>query len=161
MADRAIALSCRVNGAAISETLDPRTTLLDLVRERLDLTGTKKGCNHGQCGTCTVHLDGRRVLACLTLAAACEGAEIVTIEGLSDGNQLHPVQDAFIAHDGFQCGFCTSGQIMSAAAMLDEPWGPADDDVREAMSGNLCRCGAYPNIIAAVQAVRRECGGDA
>jgi xanthine dehydrogenase YagT iron-sulfur-binding subunit len=135
--------------------------LLDLVRERLDLTGTKKGCNHGQCGACTVHLDGRRVLACLTLAAACEGAEIVTIEGLSDGNQLHPVQDAFIAHDGFQCGFCTSGQIMSAAAMLDEPWGPADDDVREAMSGNLCRCGAYPNIIAAVQAVRRECGGDA
>jgi xanthine dehydrogenase YagT iron-sulfur-binding subunit len=154
-------MTCYVNGRAITENVDSRTTLLDLVRERLQLTGTKKGCNHGQCGACTVHLDGRRVLACLTLAVGCEGAEIVTIEGLATGAELHPVQCAFIGHDGFQCGFCTSGQIMSAAAMLDEPWGEGDDDVREAMSGNLCRCGAYPNIVAAVQSARQERRGDA
>jgi xanthine dehydrogenase YagT iron-sulfur-binding subunit len=122
MTERTVTLQCRINGVGTIENLDPRTTLLDLVRDRLALTGTKKGCNHGQCGACTVHLNGRRVLACLTLAAVCEGAEVTTIEGLVDEERLHPAQAAFIAHDGFQCGFCTSGQLMSAAAMLDEPW---------------------------------------
>ena len=147
-------VSLRINGAATRLALDPRTTLLDALREHLRLTGTKKGCDHGQCGACTVHVDGRRVLACLTLALAAQGKEITTIEGLAQGGELHPMQQAFLDHDGFQCGYCTPGQIMSAVALLDEPCGPDDDDVRECMSGNLCRCGAYANIIAAIQDVR-------
>jgi xanthine dehydrogenase YagT iron-sulfur-binding subunit len=144
----------RINGAPARLALDPRTTLLDALREHLRLTGTKKGCDHGQCGACTVHVDGRRVLACLTLAVAAEGKEITTIEGLARGGELHPMQRAFLDCDGFQCGYCTPGQIMSAVALLGEPCGPRDDDVRECMSGNLCRCGAYANIIAAIQNVR-------
>ena len=144
----------RINGAAARLVLDPRTTLLDALREQLRLTGTKKGCDHGQCGACTVHVSGRRVLSCLTLAVAAQGKEITTIEGLAPGGELHPMQQAFLDHDGFQCGYCTPGQIMSAVALLGEPCGPNDDDVRECMSGNLCRCGAYANIIAAVQDVR-------
>lgn len=131
---------------------DPRVTLLDLLRERLDLTGTKKGCDRGQCGACTVLVDGRRINSCLALAASLDGAEVTTIEGLADGEALHPVQAAFIAHDGFQCGYCTPGQIMSAVGLISE--GHADDDperVRELMSGNICRCGAYTNIVAAIQ----------
>jgi xanthine dehydrogenase YagT iron-sulfur-binding subunit len=148
-----------VNGRDVALTVDTRTSLLDLLRERLGLTGSKKGCDHGQCGACTVLLDGRRVNACLTLAVSVDGSDVTTIEGLARGDELHPLQRAFVTHDGFQCGYCTSGQIMSAVAVLDEPWGPADDDVREAMSGNICRCGAYPGIVAAVQDVRRNGGG--
>jgi xanthine dehydrogenase YagT iron-sulfur-binding subunit len=143
-----------VNGRTATLSLDPRTTLLDALRESMHLTGTKKGCDHGQCGACTVHINGRRVLSCLTLAAMAQGQKITTIEGLAHGETLHPMQQAFIDHDGFQCGYCTPGQIMSAAALLTEPCGLTDDDVRECMSGNICRCGAYPNIVAAVQAVR-------
>ena len=150
----AVDVELRINGAPARLALDPRTTLLDALREHLRLTGTKKGCDHGQCGACTVHVDGRRVLACLTLAVAAEGKEITTIEGLARGGQLHPMQQAFLDCDGFQCGYCTPGQIMSAVALLGEPCGPDDDDVRECMSGNLCRCGAYANIIAAIQDVR-------
>jgi xanthine dehydrogenase YagT iron-sulfur-binding subunit len=145
-----------VNGAASQLTLDPRVSLLDTLREHLGLTGTKKGCDHGQCGACTVHVDGRRVLACLTLAATVNGRSITTVEGLATAEALHPMQRAFIHHDGFQCGYCTPGQIMSAVALLSEPCGPRDDDVREAMSGNICRCGAYPGIVAAIQSVRGE-----
>jgi len=148
-----------VNGRSVQLLLDPRTTLLDALREHLRLTGTKKGCDHGQCGACTVHIDGRRVLSCLTLAAAAQGKAIRTIEGLTDGDRLHPMQQAFIDYDGFQCGYCTAGQIMSAVALLAEPCGPGDDDVRECMSGNICRCGAYPGIVAAVQSVRGEHSG--
>jgi xanthine dehydrogenase YagT iron-sulfur-binding subunit len=143
-----------VNGRHHPLSLEPRVTLLDALRERLGLTGTKKGCDHGQCGACTVHVDGRRVLSCLTLAASVDGRSITTIEGLARDDRLHPLQQAFIDHDGFQCGYCTSGQIMSAVALLREPCGPDDDDVRECMSGNICRCGAYAGIVAAVQAVR-------
>ena len=150
---RSVTLS--VNGRALSLSLEPRVTLLDALREYAGLTGSKKGCDHGQCGACTVHIDGRRELSCLTFAVMQEGRRITTIEGLANGEQLHPMQQAFITSDGFQCGYCTSGQVMSAVAVLDEPWGPADDDVREAMSGNICRCGAYPGIVAAVQEVRR------
>jgi xanthine dehydrogenase YagT iron-sulfur-binding subunit len=150
----AVDVALRINGAATRLALDPRTTLLDALREHLRLTGTKKGCDHGQCGACTVHVDGRRVLACLTLALAAQGKEITTIEGLAQGGELHPMQQSFLDHDGFQCGYCTPGQIMSAVALLDEPCGPDDADVRECMSGNLCRCGAYANIIAAIQDVR-------
>ena len=144
----------RINATTRQLALDPRTTLLDALREHLDLTGTKKGCDHGQCGACTVHVNGRRVLSCLTLAVAAQGKDITTIEGVADGDQLHPMQQAFLDHDGFQCGYCTSGQIMSALALLREPCGASDDEVRECMSGNLCRCGAYSNIIAAIQDVR-------
>ncbi|HKW46723.1 MAG TPA: (2Fe-2S)-binding protein [Gemmatimonadaceae bacterium] len=144
----------RINAASKRLTLDPRTTLLDALREHVGLTGTKKGCDHGQCGACTVHVDGRRVLSCLTFAVAAQGKVITTIEGLAKGDQLHPMQQAFVDQDGFQCGYCTPGQIMSAVALLREPCGPNDDDVRECMSGNLCRCGAYPNIVAAIQSVR-------
>jgi xanthine dehydrogenase YagT iron-sulfur-binding subunit len=144
-----------VNGRELSLSLEPRVTLLDALREYAGLTGSKKGCDHGQCGACTVHIDGRRELSCLTFAVMQEGRRITTIEGLAKGDQLHPMQQAFITNDGFQCGYCTSGQIMSAVAVVDEPWGPTDDDVREAMSGNICRCGAYPGIVAAVQEVRR------
>src|SRR5204863_2324286 len=143
-----------INNTETRLTLDPRVTLLDALREHLGLTGTKKGCDHGQCGSCTVHVDGRRVLSCLTLAAAVHGKPITTIEGLADGNRLHPMQQAFIDRDGFQCGYCTSGQIMAAVALLREPCGPADEDVRECMSGNICRCGAYSGIVDAVQSIR-------
>ncbi|MFQ6550361.1 (2Fe-2S)-binding protein [Aestuariibius sp. 2305UL40-4] len=154
-------LNCRINGVAVVHTIDARTTLLDLLRDHLNLTGTKKGCNHGQCGACTVHVNGRRTLSCLTLAGLCQGAEITTIEGLAASeDELHPVQAAFIKHDGFQCGYCTSGQIMSAVTMIDEPWDRDDDAVREAMSGNICRCGAYPNIVSAVQDARHSMGDD-
>jgi xanthine dehydrogenase YagT iron-sulfur-binding subunit len=145
-------ITLTVNGKQREVELDdPRVTLLDLLRERLHLTGTKKGCDRGQCGACTVHLDGRRVNSCLTLALRCDGADVLTIEGVAHGDVLHPVQAAFIAHDGFQCGFCTPGQIMSAIGLIAE--GQAGDDperVREAMSGNLCRCGAYVGILEAV-----------
>ena len=150
----AIPVTLTVNGKTHDLRIDPRTTLLDCLREHLHLTGSKKGCDHGQCGACTVHLDGRRVLSCMTFAVMQQGRQITTIEGLARGETLHPMQQAFITHDGFQCGYCTSGQIMSAMGVLREPWGPSDDDVREAMSGNICRCGAYPGIVAAVQSVR-------
>jgi len=150
----AIDVELRINGGRARLSLDPRTTLLDALREHLRLTGTKKGCDHGQCGACTVHVDGRRALACLTLAVAAQGKAITTIEGLAQGGKPHPMQQAFLDHDGFQCGYCTPGQIMSAVALLGEPCGPDDNDVRECMSGNLCRCGAYANIIAAIQHVR-------
>jgi xanthine dehydrogenase YagT iron-sulfur-binding subunit len=150
----------RINATSTRLALDTRTTLLDALREHLQLTGAKKGCDHGQCGACTVHIDGRRVLSCLTLAVSAQGKEITTIEGLSagEGEPLHPMQQAFVDHDGFQCGYCTPGQIMSAVALLREPCGLADADVREQMSGNLCRCGAYPNIVAAIQQVRGVAG---
>jgi xanthine dehydrogenase YagT iron-sulfur-binding subunit len=145
----------RVNGRDRHMRVDSRVSLLDALRERLGLTGSKKGCDHGQCGACTVLIDDRRVLSCLTLAAMAQGAAITTIEGLADGERLHPVQAAFIEHDGFQCGFCTPGQIMSAVALLREGRADSDDEVREQMSGNICRCGAYPNIVAAIQAARK------
>jgi xanthine dehydrogenase YagT iron-sulfur-binding subunit len=141
-----------VNGERKSLTLDPRVTLLDALRERLNLTGTKKGCDRGQCGACTVHVDGRRVVSCLTLAASVNRKEITTIEGLTrDGAELNPVQRAFIEQDGYQCGFCTSGQIMSAVAVIREGRTRTDDEIREAMSGNICRCGGYENIVAAIK----------
>ncbi|WUR15732.1 2Fe-2S iron-sulfur cluster-binding protein [[Empedobacter] haloabium] len=147
-----------VNGVEHKMDLDVRTTLLDYLRDHLHLTGTKKGCDHGQCGACTVHVNGRRINSCLTLALAHEGDEVTTIEGLGAPERLHPMQAAFVAHDGYQCGYCTPGQIMAATALLEEPCGPTDADVRECMSGNLCRCGAYANIVAAIQQVRREGG---
>ncbi|HYG45308.1 MAG TPA: (2Fe-2S)-binding protein [Bordetella sp.] len=149
-----VSTTLRVNGASHELVLDPRATLLDTLRETLHLTGTKKGCDHGQCGACTVHVDGRRINACLMLAAAANGSDITTIEGLGDAQSLHPLQAAFVEHDGYQCGYCTAGQIMSAAALLHEPCGDSDDEVRELMSGNICRCGAYANIVAAIQDVR-------
>jgi xanthine dehydrogenase YagT iron-sulfur-binding subunit len=148
-------VSFRVNGKEQALRVDPRTTLLDCLRETMQLTGTKKGCDHGQCGACTVHVNGRRVNSCLSLAAMHEGDEITTIEGLGGPDHLHPMQAAFLACDGYQCGYCTSGQIMSAVALVKEPCGPSDADVKELMSGNICRCGAYPNIVAAIQQVRR------
>ena len=146
-------VSLNINGQAKSLRIEPRTTLLDALREYLDLTGTKKGCDHGQCGACTVHIDGRRVNACLTLAMMTQGKQITTIEGLAKGEELHPMQEAFLKHDGFQCGYCTPGQIMSGVACVKEGHAGTDDSVREWMSGNLCRCGAYPNIVAAVRDV--------
>ena len=140
-----------INGQRMALALEPSTTLLDALREQTELTGTKKGCDHGSCGACTVHIDGERVLACLTLAQRCEGKSIVTIEGLAHGDTLHPVQAAFLEHDGMQCGYCTPGQIMSAAALIDEGHTGSDDEIREWMSGNICRCGAYPNIVAAIR----------
>lgn len=141
-----------VNGERKDLTIDPRVTLLDALRERLNLTGTKKGCDRGQCGACTVHVDGRRVVSCLTLAASVNRKEITTIEGLArDGDELNPVQQAFIEHDGYQCGFCTSGQIMSAVAVIREGRTHGDEEIREAMSGNICRCGGYDNILAAIK----------
>ncbi len=145
-----------VNGRDYRLKLEPRVTLLDALRERLHLFGTKKGCDHGQCGACTVHVNGRRVNSCLTFAVMHERDRITTIEGLASNGELHPVQSAFLERDGFQCGYCTSGQIMSAAALLKEPCGEDDDSVRECMSGNIRRCGAYPNIIAAVQEARKR-----
>jgi xanthine dehydrogenase YagT iron-sulfur-binding subunit len=153
-------MTLNVNGVTRSVLLDdPRVTLLDLLRERLELTGTKKGCDRGQCGACTVIVDGRRINSCLTLAISHDGADVLTIEGVAQGKQLHPVQEAFLAHDGLQCGFCTPGQIMSAIGLLHE--GGADDPerVREGMSGNLCRCGAYQGITEAVLEVRKKLDG--
>jgi xanthine dehydrogenase YagT iron-sulfur-binding subunit len=165
----AISLALRVNGAERSASVDTRVTLLDLLREALQLTGTKKGCDQGTCGACTVIVDGQRVLACLTLAVQCEGQEVVTIEGLSKGDELHPVQAAFLQCDAFQCGFCTPGQILSAVCVIDEARAGrpshatpdvrravtlatlSDEEIRERMSGNLCRCGAYANIVTAVR----------
>jgi len=143
-----------VNGAKKQLNLEPRATLLDVLREQLDLTGTKKGCDYGQCGACTVHVNGQRVLSCLSLAVMHEGEEITTIEGLAKGEELHPMQQAFIKHDGFQCGYCTPGQIMSAVACINEGHANNEDDIREFMSGNICRCGAYPNIVKAIQEVK-------
>jgi xanthine dehydrogenase YagT iron-sulfur-binding subunit len=152
----AIPVTLIVNKKKHSLKLDPRTTLLDCLRENLDVTGTKKGCDHGQCGACTVHVNGRRVNSCLTLAVMHDGDEITTIEGLGQPDNLHPLQAAFVDCDAYQCGYCTSGQIMSAAGFLNEPWGHTVHDIREGMSGNICRCGAYPNIIAAIQQVRQK-----
>ena len=161
----ASAVRLRVNGRDLTLELEARVTLLDALREYAGITGPKKGCDHGQCGACTVHVNGRRILSCLTFAMMQQGKEITTIEGLAatagaSGDALHPMQQAFIDHDGFQCGYCTSGQIMSASAVVREPWGPADDDLREAMSGNICRCGAYPGIVAAIQQVRKGTSTD-
>jgi xanthine dehydrogenase YagT iron-sulfur-binding subunit len=151
-----VAITLQVNGAPLTMSVDPRTSLLDALREYADLTGTKKGCDRGACGACTVHIDGRRVVSCLTLAARCENRAITTIEGLAANDTLHPVQAAFLHHDGFQCGYCTPGQIMSAVALIHEGHAGSDAEIREWMSGNICRCGAYPNIVAAIRDVARE-----
>jgi xanthine dehydrogenase YagT iron-sulfur-binding subunit len=143
-----------VNGTAHKLSIEPRVTLLDLLREQLHLTGTKKGCDYGQCGACTVHVDGQRVNSCLTLAMMVDGKKITTIEGLAKGDELHPMQEAFIKHDGFQCGYCTPGQIMSAVACIREGHANSEGEIREYMSGNICRCGAYPNIVNAIQEVK-------
>ncbi len=149
-----IPVMLKVNGEQHALNLDPRTTLLDCLRENLNLPGTKKGCDHGQCGACTVHVNGQRVNSCLSFAVMHSADEITTIEGLGTPDHMHPMQASFVEHDAYQCGYCTSGQIMSAAALKSEPVGPSDDDVKQAMYGNICRCGAYPNIVAAVQAAR-------
>ncbi len=156
-----IPVTLHVNGQTLALNLEPRVTLLDALREQAGLTGTKKGCGHGSCGACTVHLDGKRVVSCLALAARCEGRAITTIEGLAQSGAqsgahdgaLHPMQAAFIEHDGYQCGYCTPGQIMSAVALVEEGHAGSDDEIREWMSGNICRCGAYPNIVDAVRDV--------
>jgi xanthine dehydrogenase YagT iron-sulfur-binding subunit len=155
----AIPVTLTINGKRHDLRIDPRTTLLDCLREHVHLTGSKKGCDHGQCGACTVHINGRRQLSCLAFAALHEGDEITTIEGIGQPEKMHPMQAAFVKCDAYQCGYCTSGQIMSAVALLKEPCGPEDADVKEFMSGNICRCGAYPNIVAAIQQVRQ--GGKA
>jgi xanthine dehydrogenase YagT iron-sulfur-binding subunit len=151
-----VPITLNVNGQTHNLNIDPRTTLLDCLRENLNLPGTKKGCDHGQCGACTVHVNGRRVNSCLSFAVMHPNNQITTIEGVGQPDHLHPMQAAFIQHDGYQCGYCTSGQIMSAIAVLKEPVGPSDDDIKHAMYGNICRCGAYPNIVAAVQQVRNQ-----
>jgi xanthine dehydrogenase YagT iron-sulfur-binding subunit len=169
--ENGIKVAFEVNGAAKELMLDSRMTLLDALRERLGMTGSKKGCDHGQCGACTVIVDGRRVLSCLTLSASCEGKKVTTIEGLAKGDELHPMQAAFVKHDGFQCGYCTPGQICSAVALLNEAQNGeasyvtsdvrqtrrsvrlSDEEIRERMSGNICRCGAYPNIVNAIREV--------
>jgi xanthine dehydrogenase YagT iron-sulfur-binding subunit len=155
-----IAAIVAVNGDKRVVDLEPRTSLLDALRERLGLTGTKKGCDHGTCGACTVWVDGRRVLSCLTLAVTCEGREITTIEGLAPDGELHPMQRAFIEHDAFQCGYCTPGQLMSAVALIREGNAATDADIAEFMSGNICRCAAYPNIRAAIREVRDAIEGE-
>jgi xanthine dehydrogenase YagT iron-sulfur-binding subunit len=154
-------ITLRLNGAARQLAVAPWTTLLDALRDSLDLTGTKKGCDHGQCGACTVLLNGRRIVSCLTFAVMQDGAEITTIEGLAQGNALHPVQQAFIEYDAFQCGYCTPGQICSALGLIQEGRAQTVDEIRELMSGNLCRCGAYPNIVAAIQAAMQGTNGEA
>jgi xanthine dehydrogenase YagT iron-sulfur-binding subunit len=151
----AIPVTLSVNGKKHDLRIDPRTSLLDCLREHLHLTGSKKGCDHGQCGACTVHINGRRQLSCLSFAALHEGDEITTIEGIGQPEKMHPMQASFVKCDAYQCGYCTSGQIMSAVALLKEPCGPEDAEVKEFMSGNICRCGAYPNIVAAIQQVRQ------
>jgi xanthine dehydrogenase YagT iron-sulfur-binding subunit len=157
MTDPTISIQLEVNQRVHTVRLEPRVTLLDALREHLGLTGTKKGCDQGQCGACTVHVDGARVLACLTLAAQVQGRPVLTIEGLAGtGDDLHPVQASFLEHDAFQCGYCTPGQIMSAVACIREGHAGSDDEIREYMSGNLCRCGAYPNIVAAVREAAEE-----
>jgi xanthine dehydrogenase YagT iron-sulfur-binding subunit len=148
----------RVDGVEHKLRLDARVTLLDALRETLGLTGTKKGCDQGACGACTVHVDGKRIVSCLMLAAQCDGRDITTIEGLAENGELHPVQEAFVRHDAFQCGYCTPGQIMSALSLLTEGRARTDEEVREFMSGNLCRCGAYPNIVAAIREVAEGSG---
>ena len=152
----AVPITLRINGKDRQLRVDPRTTLLDCIRETVALTGTKKGCDHGQCGGCTVHVNGRHVVSCLSLALVHDGQEITTIEGLGTPDALHPMQAAFVACDAYQCGICTSGQIMSAVALLKEPCGPSDAAVKELMSGNICRCGAYANIVTAIQQVRKK-----
>ncbi len=147
------AVTLQVNGIARSLSIRPWTTLLDALREYLDLTGSKKGCDHGQCGACTVLVDGRRVVSCLTLAVMKDGAKVTTVEGLAKDGCLHPLQQAFIAHDGFQCGYCTPGQLCSAVGLIAEARAKTSDDIRELMSGNVCRCGCYPNIVAAIEEV--------
>jgi xanthine dehydrogenase YagT iron-sulfur-binding subunit len=149
-------ITLTVNGAKKQISVAPWTTLLDALREYLDLTGTKKGCDHGQCGACTVLVDGKRILSCMTLAIMKDGAEVTTIEGLAEGDVLHALQEAFIEHDAFQCGYCTPGQICSAVGLICEGKAKTPDDIRELMSGNLCRCGAYPNILAAIQQVMQN-----
>ena len=157
MNDPTISMQLEVNQRVHTVRLEPRVTLLDALRDHLGLTGTKKGCDQGQCGACTVHIDGARVLACLTLAAQVQGRPVTTIEGLTpNGSDLHPVQAAFLKHDAFQCGYCTPGQIMSAVACIREGHAGSDAEIREYMSGNLCRCGAYPNIVAAVREAAEE-----
>jgi xanthine dehydrogenase YagT iron-sulfur-binding subunit len=152
-------IKIEVNGVAHSLSVEPRATLLDILREQLDLTGTKKGCDHGQCGACTVHVDGNRVNSCLTLGVMVSGKKVTTIEGLAKGDELHPMQEAFLKHDGFQCGYCTPGQIMSAVSCIREGHANSEPEIREYMSGNICRCGAYPNIVNAIQEVKQ--GGQA
>lgn len=149
-------ITLHVNSKDYRLQIDPRVTLLDCLRENLKLPGTKKGCDHGQCGACTVHVNGRRVNSCLSFAVMHTNDQITTIEGLGQPDHLHPMQAAFVEHDGFQCGYCTSGQIMSAVALMKEPCGPSDEDVKQGMYGNICRCGAYPNIVAAIQQVRKQ-----
>ena len=155
-ATESVKVNLKINGKAYALDVDPRVTLLDALRERLHLTGSKKGCDHGQCGACTVLVNGRRINSCLSLAVTHEGDEITTIEGLANGEELHPLQAAFIEHDGFQCGYCTPGQICSAVALLKENHANSDDEIREWMSGNICRCGAYPNILAAIKEAKAK-----
>jgi xanthine dehydrogenase YagT iron-sulfur-binding subunit len=151
-----VKVNLKINGKNYVLDVDPRVTLLDALRERLHLTGSKKGCDHGQCGACTVLVNSRRINSCLSLAVTHEGDEITTIEGLANGEELHPLQAAFIEHDGFQCGYCTPGQICSAVALLKENHANSDDEIREWMSGNICRCGAYPNILAAIKEAKTK-----
>lgn len=150
-----VPLELEINGSPYKLDVEPRVTLLDLLREQLGLTGTKKGCDHGQCGCCTVHVDGRRINSCLSLAVTNHGKKVTTIEGLASGDELHPMQAAFMKHDGFQCGYCTPGQIMSAVACIREGHANSAEEIREYMSGNICRCGAYPNIIDAIMEVKK------
>jgi aerobic-type carbon monoxide dehydrogenase small subunit (CoxS/CutS family) len=156
-----VPVTLRVNGREAQLAIEPRRTLLSVLREELGLTGSKRGCGRGECGACTVIVDGETVYACTTLAIDCEGLEVRTVEGLAGGGRLHPVQGAFIEHDGYQCGFCTSGQVMSAVALLERQPRPSESEVRHGMAGNLCRCGAYPNIIRSVLAAAEKGGGDA
>lgn len=151
-----VPLTLEVNNKKQKLLVEPRVTLLDLLREQLDLTGTKKGCDFGQCGACTVHVNGKRVLSCLTFAVMNQGKKVLTIEGLAKGDQLHPMQKAFIEHDGLQCGYCTPGQIMSAIACINEGHANDTNEIREYMSGNICRCGAYPNIVEAIKDVNQK-----
>jgi xanthine dehydrogenase YagT iron-sulfur-binding subunit len=153
-----VMVSLRVNGQAVQVHIEPRRTLLSVIREELELTGSKRGCGRGECGACTMIVDGETVYACMTLAIDCEGKDVRTIEGLMEGGRLHPVQEAFVAHDGYQCGFCTPGQVMAATALLEHDPQPTEDEIRQEMAGNLCRCGAYPNIIKAVLAAAERGG---